>query len=348
MTQKNQIIITGGNGFLGSHIVKKFTENGIRLTCLVRKDSHLDYLSQQDVDFHYGDITEQESLNLAFQGHDFVIHNAALAKDWGKYQDFYQANIEGTLNVLRACVCNQIKDVILTSTNSVYGEEDSTAIKNEKFPYNSHYKYFLDRIFPCKMNYYRDTKRMASQEAVHFAKENGINLTILEPVWIYGENGAHTIFIEYLRSAQQGMPIAPGSKKNKFHVIYAPDAAEAFYLAFQKRLQGIHRIIIGNSECESMDNIFTLFCKEAGIKKPRLIPKWLIYPTGFLLEAFYTFIHAKNPPLLTRGRINTFYDNIEYETKYAEKILTFKNQYSLSQGIKNTVEWYKHQELNEK
>jgi nucleoside-diphosphate-sugar epimerase len=131
--------------------------------------------------------------------------------------------------VLNACVINGIKDVIVTGTNAVYGEEHSTAIKNERSPYNSHYRYFLDRIFPCKLNYYRDTKCIAAQKAIDFSKREGINLTILDPVWVYGENGRDTVFLQYIKSAGQGVSLSPGSRKNKFHVVYAVDVAQAYY-----------------------------------------------------------------------------------------------------------------------
>jgi nucleoside-diphosphate-sugar epimerase len=339
----NKVVITGANGFIGSHIVKLFSNNGIRITCLARKDSNLEAIKKCNVEFKYGDIRDQQTLIDAFKGHDFVIHSAAYAEDWGDYKTFYQTNVDGTLNVLNACVINEIKDMIVTGTNAVYGEEHSTVIKNENSPYNSHYRYFLDRIFPCKLNYYRDTKCIATQKAIDFAKREGINLTILDPVWVYGENGGDTVFLQYIKSAEQGVPLSPGSRKNKFHVVYAADVAQAYYLAYNKRLKGIQRIIIGDHVCEYMDNIFSLFCQYAEVKKPKLLPKWVVYPLGFFSELLYTIFNAKGPPLLTRGRVNMFYDNIEYSTRNAELVLGFKSSYSLSEGIKNTVDWYKQQ-----
>lgn len=339
----NKIMITGANGFIGSHIVKLFLNNGVRVTCFVRKDSNLEAIKEFNVEFKYGDIRDQQTLIDAFKGHDFVIHNAAYAKDWGDYKTFYQTNVQGTLNVLNACAINGIKDVTVTGTIAVYGEEHSMKVKSEESPYNSHYRYFLDRIFPCRLNYYRDTKCIATKKAIDFAGREGINLTVLEPVWVYGENGMSTVFLEYIRSIEQGNLLFPGSRKNKFHVVYVVDVAQAYYLAFTKRLKGIQRIIIGDSVCEYMDNVFSLFCQYAGVRKPGLLPKWMVYPAGFLLELLYTIFNIKNPPLLTRGRVNMFYDNIEYSTHNAEQVLGFKSSYGLREGIKNTVRWYKQQ-----
>lgn len=340
----NKVIITGANGFIGSHIVKMFCNSGIKVTCLVRKGSNVDAIKNFDVEFECGDIRDHQILIDAFRGHDFVIHNAAYAKDWGDYKIFYQTNVEGTINVLNACVVNGIKDVVITGTNSVYGEENSAKIKNEESPYNSHYRYFLDGIFPCKLNYYRDTKCIATQKAVELANREGINLTVLEPVWVYGENGRETVFLEYVKSAQEGIFVSPGSKRNKFHVVYAGDVAQAHYLAFCKRLQGVQRIIIGDQKCEYMDSIFSQFCEYAEVKKPMLLPKWTVYPLGFLLELFYTIFNVPKVPLLTRGRVNMFYDNIEYSTSKAEQVLGFRSRHDLKEGIKKTVAWFKEQD----
>lgn len=339
-----KVMITGGNGFVGSHIVRCFIEKGIKIKCLLRENSNLDNIKELDVEIVYGDIKNFESLKESFKDCTFVIHTAALARDWGKYEEFYDTNVEGVLNVLKASKENNIKNIIITSTNSVYGEENNYMVKDESFNHNSHYKYFLDNIFPCKMNYYRDTKALGKEKALVYSKENDLNVTFIEPVWVYGEREFHSIFFEYMNTARKS-PLLMGSKKNLLHVIYAKDLAKAYYKAFEKKLNGINSIIIGNKEADYMDKIFSIFCKEANIKKPKNLSKYIIYPIGFILELIYTILNLKNPPLLTRGRVNMFYDNIEYSPKLAKKLLDFENEYSLEEGIKNTVKWYKEKGL---
>ncbi|MGE4283705.1 MAG: NAD-dependent epimerase/dehydratase family protein [Clostridia bacterium] len=337
----NNVMITGATGFIGSHITRIFCENRIKVGCLVRENSNLENIQGLSVDLHYGDILNTESLKKAFEGYQCIIHNAAKAVDWGAYEDFYNTNVNGTLNILKTAIKTGIKNIIITGSNSVYGEENSFVIKDESSPCNSHYKYFADRFLPCALNYYRDTKALAKKEAMAFAKENGLNLTIIEPVWVYGEREFNTGFYEYIKTASTGIPLLPGSKKNKFHVVYAGDLARAYLLVFKKQLKGVECILIGNQRAESMDKIYTLFCHQAGIKKPLNIPKSIIDPAALTMELLYTLFHSKKPPLLTRGRVNMFYDNIEFSVKKAEQLLGFKNEYTLEEGIKKTVQWYK-------
>jgi nucleoside-diphosphate-sugar epimerase len=336
-----KVLLTGANGFIGSHILHHFVSQGAKTDCLIRKDSDLSNICAIKAGYRYGDIRNLDSLTEAFKGYNFVIHNAAYTKDWGNYSLFHDTNVAGTINVLKACKENGIANVIVTGTISSYGEEDCSEIKNESCEYNSHYTYFFDRLFPCKMNYYRDTKAEATREAVTFARENSINLTVIEPVWVFGEREFDTGFYTYLKSIKDGLRFVPGSRRNRFHVIYAPDLARAYFLAYTNKLRGVHRIIVGNKKAEFMDKIFSLFCKEAGMKKPAKLPKEFLYPVAFALELVYTVFNVKSPPIFSRARINMFYDNIEYSTESAAKLLGFSPQHSLQEGIRKTVRWYK-------
>ena len=342
---RNRVILTGASGFIGSHIAQYFFEKNVEVACLVRKTSSVEFLKKLPVKIVYGNIRDFNSLKNILKDSDCVVHTAAFAKDWGKYEDFYETNVTGTLNVLRACRNNGINNIIITGSISSYGEENSSEIKNEESPDNPQYNYFLEKIFPSCMNFYRVTKSLATKQAINFAKNNNLNLTVIEPVWVYGEREFSTGFYEYMKTVKTGLPFFPGCKKNKFHVVYARDLARAYYLAFRKGLSGVHKIIVGNKESEYMDTIYSTFCKELGIKKPVNIPKSIVYPIGFLMEFFAQLFNLKSPPLLTRSRVNMFYDNIEYSTKKAQGILLFTNKYTLKEGIKRTVKWYRDNNL---
>jgi nucleoside-diphosphate-sugar epimerase len=268
-----------------------------------------------------------------------------MARDWGSWDEFYNTNVAGTLNVLEAARKNRITNIILTGTISSYGEEDSGTIKNEDSPDNSHYKYFLDRIFPCKMNYYRDSKAIATRKAVEYCRKHSMSVNILEPVWVFGENEFHTGFYDYYKLVKPGMRFFPGCSKNKFHQIYVGDLVRAYYTCYRKNPVGINRIIIGNAEAGLMSDFYELVCREIGVRKPSNLPKFITYPAGFVLELVSTILSLKNPPLLTRGRVNMFYDNIEYSVRKAEQLLDFKCQYTIEDGVIRTIEWYKKLKL---
>ena len=322
----SRIVITGGNGFIGSHITEYFKDRGETVIHPPSKEL---------------DILDKRALTEALRGADTVVHNAAKAADWGNFQEFYQTNVLGTRNVLHACLKNQVRQVIMTGSCSVFGEEHQKAVKNEESPRNSHYSYAFDQVFPCGMNYYRDTKKIAAVKAAGFAARHGINLTILHPVWVYGEREFHTGFYEYLQLAKSGLPVIMGSRGNDFHMVYVKDLAKAYYLVFQAAAKGVTEYIVGDPETVKMNTVYQLFCREAGFKKPRNLPKAVIYPPAFAIELWYTLRKKKETPLLTRGRVNMFYDSIGYSTEKIQRELGFTCDYSLPEGIARTVKWYK-------
>lgn len=322
----SRIIITGGNGFIGSHITRCFEEHGEDIIHPTSREL---------------DILDKEALCHAFKGADAVIHNAARAIDWGSPKEFHEINVLGTRNVLHACVKNGIRKVLMTGSCSVFGEEHHPEAKDENSPRDSHYRYFLDGIFPCAMNYYRDSKRVAAVNAASFARRHKIDLTIFHPVWVYGEQEFHTGFYEYLSTAKSGVPVMMGSQKNNFHVIYAGDLARAYYLAYEMALPGVREYIVGDENPVSMELLYQKFCTEAGFKKPANLPKALIYPAAFLMELGSSLLRRTEPPLLTRGRVNMFYDSINYSGEKIRRELGFACEHTLEDGIARTVRWYK-------
>lgn len=338
---RERVLVTGASGFIGGHVARYFARQGVEVSCLVREKSDRGFIKDLPFRIITGDITVLASLSAAFKGMDAIVHVAGKVVDWGNYDEFYKVNVEGTLNVLQAAQSQSISRVIITGSVSSYGEEDHIGLKDETSPYNSHYPYFLDRWFPCGMNHYRDTKALCTRKSAEFAALHSLNVTVIEPCWVFGENEFSSGFYEYLKTAASGVALMPGSRSNNFHVIYAEDLARSYYLAYKKKLEGFQRFIIGNRSPENMAGIYKTFCRAAGLRTPVLIPKALSYPLGIVLEILYSVAGSKKPPVLTRGRVNMFYDNIGYATTRAQEILGFEALVPLQEGIARTVKWYR-------
>lgn len=338
------IFLTGAIGFIGSHLAEYFTSQGYQVVCGIRKNAS-DFLKSLPVKLITADITDLDSLLQATKGATVVIHAAGKVADWGKWQDFYDANVAGTRNVLMACQTNGIKRIITTGSVSCFGEEDCVSPKDEQSPHNPRYPYFLEDTWPSGMNYYRISKSMAAKETEEFAIKHHLNVTIIHPVWVYGEREFSSGFYEYMKSAKSGLPYGPGSRENLFHVIYVRDLVRAYHLALQHAPDGFNSYIVGDKTIPKQEEVFSLICSEMGVEKPTNIPKAIAWPIGFAAELTASLLKMKSSPFLTRARVNMFYDSICYSTQKAEKELSFSCQYSLEDGIRNTVQWYKNNRL---
>jgi nucleoside-diphosphate-sugar epimerase len=344
LTNEDIIFLTGATGFIGSHLAEYFSSQGYQVVCGIRKNPS-DFLRSLPVKLIKADITNLNSLIEATKCTTIVIHTAGKVNDWGKWQDFYDANVTGTRNVLMACQINGIKRIITTGSVSCFGEENCLTPKNEQSPHKPRYPYFLENIWPSGMNFYRISKSMAAKETEEFAIKYQLNVSVIHPVWVYGEREFSSGFYEYMKSVKSGMPFGPGSRKNLFHVVYVRDLARAYHLALQHAPEGFSSYIVGDKTPEKQDKIFALICREMGVSKPKNIPKAMVWPIGFLAELAASLVKMKSPPFLTRARVNMFYDSICYSTQKAEEELSFSCCYSLEEGIRNTVQWYKDNRL---
>lgn len=339
------IFLTGASGFIGSHLAEYFSTLGYQVVCGIRQKSAPEFLHTLPVKLVHADVTDLGSIIQATKGASVVIHAAGKVTDWGKWQDFYDANVAGTRNVLMACQTNGIRQIITTGSVSCFGEEDCVIPKNEQSPHNPRYPYCCEQIWPSAMNYYRISKSMAAKETEEFAIKHHLNVTVIHPVWVFGEREFSSGFYEYMKFVKSGMPFGPGCRENLFHVIYARDLVRAYQLALENAPDGFNNYIIGNKNACKQEEIFRLICREMGVQKPVNIPKAIAWPIGFAAELAATVLKMKNPPFLTRARVNMFYDSICFSAQKAEDELSFSCQYSLEDGIKNTVQWYKDNRL---
>jgi nucleoside-diphosphate-sugar epimerase len=336
-----KIFVTGATGFIGSHLVSRLIEAGHDVSAYIRETSSLKYLPKERIKIIYGDIKNYSQLQKALNGFDVVYHTAALVSDWAEKKDFYQTNVEGTINVLKSCKENKIKRLILTSTIGVLGEEDCKTAKNENSPYNPRINYFLSNIFESDMNHYRITKMIAEKEAIEFCKKHDICLIIIRPTWVYGPREFNSGPFNFCKAVLNGLPIAPIGKNNRFHVVYVEDLTKAMVLALEKNLPGINTFIIGNEQAPFINEYLGKFCKTLKVNIPHSIPQIFFQPIGFFLELIYKLLKIKKPPLLTRARVEMFYCNNIYDVSKAKRELNFVASTPLDTGIEKTVMWWK-------
>ena len=128
-----KVLVTGGAGFIGSHVVEKLQERGIEVYVYYLPVASYQYLPEGTV-FIPGSILDMESLRVAMSGMHAVYHLAAIADGKDVYEDPIYAesvNVRGTINVLEAARHAKVSRVIYGSTTWVYSEADSDVVDEE-------------------------------------------------------------------------------------------------------------------------------------------------------------------------------------------------------------------------
>ncbi|MEJ2202357.1 MAG: NAD-dependent epimerase/dehydratase family protein, partial [Desulfuromonadaceae bacterium] len=131
-------LVTGGGGFLGKAIVKLLRQRGMATRSFSR--SAYPELETLGVEHVRGELADAAAVNRAVEGCDLVFHVGAKAGVWGSYEEFYQANMVGTRNVINACRQAGVQKLVYTSSPSVvFNGRDMEGV-DESVPYPERFK----------------------------------------------------------------------------------------------------------------------------------------------------------------------------------------------------------------
>jgi NAD dependent epimerase/dehydratase len=223
-----KVLITGADGFIGSHLVEKLLAEGASIRALVMYNSFgswgwLDTISKDSVskiEIVTGDIRDQNFIRVALEGCEMVFHLAALIAiphSYNSPESYLDTNIRGTLNILQAAKSLGTKRILLTSTSEVYGTAQYVPI-DESHP--------LQAQSP-----YSATKIAADKLGESFYKSFGTPVTIVRPFNTYGprQSGRAIIptIITQLLSGDTNIKVGSIAPTRDFN--YVEDVVEAFY-----------------------------------------------------------------------------------------------------------------------
>ena len=231
----SKILVIGGAGFIGSFLVKELLKHNIQKIVIFDNFSrgNKNYISESIKDERCviypngGDIRDIDLLNDAMNGIDFVFHLAAMwllhCKDFPRTA--FHVNIEGTFNILEACVKNKIKKLIFSSSASVYGDAIEVPMK-EYHPFNN-------------KNFYGSTKIACEAMCRAFYDRYGLNYIGLRYMNVYGphqdQTAAYTGVIPIMLNKidQNEIPIINGDGTQSYDFIYVEDVARFNVMSLQ-------------------------------------------------------------------------------------------------------------------
>ncbi len=340
-----RVFVTGGTGFIGSHIVDALVEGGRDVTVLARKSSSRANLTMAlesgRVRLIQGDITDPGSLRGSMEDMEVLIHGAALSRDWGDRADFRSINISGTINVLEEAIRSGVGHIIHISTCGVIGEEDCIDPKSEESPIRPHLPYLFHRVFPSAMNYYRETKGEGEAKAIEICKGNVVGLTVIRPVWVFGERELHSGPYITARAGLKGPALIPGRGSTLFHMVYVRDLAKMITKLSEWKGNGIRTFMAGPERPVPLEEYHGDLFKIIGSRDPVYLPKILTYPVGLIMEFLSAILRSDSPPLLTRARVSMGFNNNIYDTSKLRSELGTLPCTSLKTGLNRSVRWWR-------
>ena len=312
-------LVTGANGFTGSHLVKALAQRGDYVVGLVRKSSNRARLADSPVQLVYGDISDRNALQKSMTGVDTVFHTAAYV-ELGLVDavQMERVNVEGTRAVMEVAQELGVSKVVYCSTIGIYGDTGGKVI-NETFK----------RTQTDFSSAYDSTKYQAQQIVDRFATQ--VPVVSIMPSGIFGADDPH--FAPVLQQFLKGRLKLWAGGDRITGIVHVDDLANAMILAAEKADPGEHYIIsAGDLKTREM---FEILSKLTGIHAPGEAPKPLVRLVGNILDPVGRLLNWQPP--LSRERVHYVYDRcVRVDATKARKELSWQPR-SVSQTLTEIV-----------
>ena len=320
-----KVLVTGANGFLGSWLTHRLLQEGHSVSALVRKKSDLSELADIKPDFIYGDVTNFESLKIAFKNQDVIFHLAGLVAYSKKDRSLMDlVNVQGTANVIQACSDLKISQLLHLSSVVAIGAQLAPVSMTEDSVYNLHH---------LNLGYF-ETKKAAEDLVLTAVKEKKIQAICVNPSTIYGFRDAKKGSRKTQVKVAQGK--FPFYTSGGVNVVAVEDVIEGILLALKHGKNGERYIL--SSENMHIKELFEKISYFAGVKPPSLkIPNIALHGLGMIGDT----LNSLGIPIgISRENAYTATLFHWFNCQKAKTELNFKPK-SSDYAIENSVRWMK-------
>lgn len=274
------ILVTGATGFVGSYLVKKLSQGGQEIRCLVRKNSDTSKLKNYKVELAYGNLEDKASLRKAVKNTNTIIHLAGITKTLDVTL-FKRVNIFGIQNLLDVCVAEKIKKFIFLSSD--------------------------DALYPNDGMYAR-----SKFEAEQLIQKSPLDFTILRSTVIYGEDDTKNIAT--LISIIKRFPIIPviGNDKYRIQPVYVEDVVSAIINVMQNSSSKGKTYNIAGLYPITFNELIDTICYELQVRRVKVcLPIFMIKS----IIGLYEKISAQ--PYVSLIQISNIMRNVTYDIQSA-------------------------------
>jgi 2-alkyl-3-oxoalkanoate reductase len=324
------LMITGGNGLLGRHLVAALQERGdtVRVLALPAEDTR--WLEQRGVAVHRGDIRRPETLTAPMSGVQAVLHLAGMMGVWRPIEDYRAVNVTGTENVCRAALAAGVSRVVHVSSWTVYGMALGVPARED----------FLLRPFHEP---YAITKAEGDIAVQRMIADDRLPAVIVRPGTFFGP-GDHLHFGRMADRLRAGRGIIVGSGDNALPFVYVTDVVQGLLLALGHEHAVGQAYNITNDRPLTQQQFLNAVAHETGASPPRIhVPYQALYAAGYLAERLSMLTRAPRQPIVTRLGVKLFGTDNRHAIDKARRELSYSPRVELREGVRLAAVWYRAQ-----
>jgi dihydroflavonol-4-reductase len=325
-----RLLVTGGTGFIGSHLAAEGRRRGAEVVVLGLTDrpeeqANAELLTRMGVKVIPGSITDAELCRRAAAGATHVFHLAVAMREGGKSDEFFESiNLDGTRHLLEAATAGGVERFVYCGTIGIYGHR-APGVTSEDSP-----------LAPG--NIYERTKVSAERLVREFAQKCGLPAVVIRPADVYGPRDQR--LLKLFKGVSRGRFPLFGSGKGRRHMVYVDDVVSSFFLACERQQAvGEGMIVAGPASCtlrELIDEVTRATgSRRYGFRLP-LAP--MLALAGVVEDVCARF---KLDPPIYRRRMDFFHSDSEFDTTRARRLLGWEPRVDLREGIRRTLEDYR-------
>ncbi len=320
-----RVLVTGANGFVGARLCEILAERGYTVRAFVRETSDLFRLSALDVEFHYGDLGDYNSLLAAVDDVDIVIHSAGKIKA-PSFAAYLQANKQGTKNILDAVAeaAPNLRRFVYVSSLAAGGPGPGDAPVRESDP-------------PRPVTPYGASKLAGEREALSFADK--LPVSVVRPPAVYGPGD--TQVLGFFRTVCWHIKPYFGSPTAKIRLVYVDDLVEGLLLAATKEAAVNDVFYIADEKSYTWLELESVIANAANVwAVPVRIPKWFVRFAATMTELVYK-LSGKTPAFNRHKAEDFLQQNWTCSIAKAQRILGYRCRFPFDKGAEITINAYR-------
>lgn len=324
--KKKKILITGANGFIGTHLTKLLHQQNLRIRTTDLPGTTSEYIQKNQIEFIPADLTDKKSLEKVVESIKTIFHVAAVFKLSAPAKLLFEVNVEGTRNLLEVAKEKGVKKVIVWSSSSVYGVTKEKIIRKES-----------EELEQFREEDYAQSKYMEERLALGFHQPK-FRIIAIRPTNVYGPGTTEGLGTA-MYSAKKGlMRQVPGARPVFTSHVHAEDVARAaYFLSTKKEAEG-EVYNVAEDEAVSADELFHIAAPVLGIKikKGRTYP-WMIRASARVAEFIGKI--TKKDPLFERHGAKYMIDHHIISNEKIRK-LGFQFKHNVRLDLPGVIKWY--------
>jgi nucleoside-diphosphate-sugar epimerase len=329
-----KVMVLGGTGFIGRHLVERLANNGFDVVIPVRKESKRESLPTGSVQVVEADLLQPGSLDGLMEGVDTVFHLAAIRGSGWSFgdEDVYRVNVGITRNLMEAAASQPVRHCVYVSSVSIYGHLRGVLVGEE---------------YPCSpVTRYGQTKYESEKLVKEFQRRGKISSTIIRPVITYGPGDTWGMVAKLISLINSNKYLTIGDGENRVHLIYIDDLIDGLMLTLNNPSARGKTYILAGEEPVTINRLVGIISAALGRRVINLhIPTWFAKLTAQSMEFLYRLLAINKEPLVTLDKIDIMCRDRAFDFKRAKEDLRFAPKVGYEEGIKRTVAWLKAAEL---